>query len=252
MLTMEAKYSIVSSWLRNSFDHKIIVWYFKSQYELHPWLLLSVGPCSWCSCLPLLVCNTIQRSSKVRFDDLGHQDFKHPLPVWSDKSSFYFHEQSLDMLSQTENDRTISQHDGTLVPYSRYYSWKSKWTYTRWWIGRGGSNSWSPWLFLMTFMSGTTYQSTITFNDVTPCSLIEVNLHFEWIYGLHFQGQRATQASAQEEAGFVCYLPHTCLAYSSTVKTEAVCFSETLVNFCQITWHYIVEDSTLHSPCCWY
>jgi hypothetical protein len=41
-----------------------------------------------------------------------------------------------------------------------------------------------------------------------------------------------------------------CLAYSLTLKMVAICLSETLVNFPQVTQHYIPDDRTLHShPC---
>jgi hypothetical protein len=39
-------------------------------------------------------------------------------------------------------------------------------------------------------------------------------------------------------------------AYSSTLKMEAMCFSQTLVDFQWTTWHYIPEDSTLHNHHC--
>jgi hypothetical protein len=41
----------------------------------------------------------------------------------------------------------------------------------------------------------------------------------------------------------------SCSAYS-TLKMEAVCFSETLVAFQRTTWRYIAEDSTLHNHRC--
>jgi hypothetical protein len=37
----------------------------------------------------------------------------------------------------------------------------------------------------------------------------------------------------------------SCSAYSSTLKMEAICSSETLVDFQRTTWRYIPEDSTL-------
>jgi hypothetical protein len=37
------------------------------------------------------------------------------------------------------------------------------------------------------------------------------------------------------------------LAYSSTLKMETTCSSETLVDFQQTTWHYIPENRTLHT-----
>jgi hypothetical protein len=38
----------------------------------------------------------------------------------------------------------------------------------------------------------------------------------------------------------------SCLAYSLTLKTEAVCSSEISDSFKQTTQHYILEDRTLH------
>jgi hypothetical protein len=37
----------------------------------------------------------------------------------------------------------------------------------------------------------------------------------------------------------------SCLAYSSAMKMEATCPSETLVNFQWTTWHYIPKDRAL-------
>jgi hypothetical protein len=42
----------------------------------------------------------------------------------------------------------------------------------------------------------------------------------------------------------------SCLAYSSTLKMEAKCFSETLVDFQRTTRRYIPEDSSLHTHRC--
>jgi hypothetical protein len=41
----------------------------------------------------------------------------------------------------------------------------------------------------------------------------------------------------------------SCLAYSSTLKIEATCSSETSVHFQWTTWHYISEHRTLHNNC---
>jgi hypothetical protein len=43
---------------------------------------------------------------------------------------------------------------------------------------------------------------------------------------------------------------HSCLVYSSTIKMEASCSSETSVDFQQTTRRYISEDRTLHNHCC--
>jgi hypothetical protein len=43
-----------------------------------------------------------------------------------------------------------------------------------------------------------------------------------------------------------------CLAYSSTLKMEAICFSKMSIDFHRITGHYIAEDRTLHNHGCEY
>jgi hypothetical protein len=42
----------------------------------------------------------------------------------------------------------------------------------------------------------------------------------------------------------------SCSAYSATLKMEAICCSEMLVDIQWTTWHYIVENSILHNHCC--
>jgi hypothetical protein len=62
----------------------------------------------------------------------------------------------------------------------------------------------------------------------------------------HLEGQSTAVLAA-------CFLLVSCLAYSLTLMTEAVC-SEMSVDFCRTTWHYIPRDSTLHyssSQMCW-
>jgi hypothetical protein len=41
-----------------------------------------------------------------------------------------------------------------------------------------------------------------------------------------------------------CFMLVSCLAYSSTLKMEKICSSETLVDFHRITWCYIPEHRT--------
>jgi hypothetical protein len=42
----------------------------------------------------------------------------------------------------------------------------------------------------------------------------------------------------------------SCLAYSSTLKVELICFSEMLVDFQQTTQRYIPNDRILHNHHC--
>jgi hypothetical protein len=43
----------------------------------------------------------------------------------------------------------------------------------------------------------------------------------------------------------------SCLTYSSTVKMEAACSSETSVDFQHTTWCYIQENITIQAYDCW-
>jgi hypothetical protein len=85
------------------------------------------------------------------------------------------------------------------------------------------------------------------FWDITPCSPLKVNRRFGEKRRLHLQGRRVSQKINLSEA-----LLATCLTllyrltYSSTVKMEAICSSETSVDFQRTTRRYIPEDRTLH------
>jgi hypothetical protein len=65
--------------------------------------------------------------------------------------------------------------------------------------------------------------------DIIPCSPLKVDRRFGGTYRLH-----------------PCLPPAFMLAYSSTLKLEAACSSETSVDFQWTIWHYIPEDTTLH------
>jgi hypothetical protein len=49
-----------------------------------------------------------------------------------------------------------------------------------------------------------------------------------------------------DEHNACSFMPASCLAYFSTLKTEVVCSSEMSVDFHQTAWHYITEDRILH------
>jgi hypothetical protein len=49
---------------------------------------------------------------------------------------------------------------------------------------------------------------------------------------------------------FLCFMLVSCSAYCLTLKMEAVCSSETSVDFHWIAQCYIPEDRTLDSHCC--
>jgi hypothetical protein len=84
-------------------------------------------------------------------------------------------------------------------------------------------------------------KSTI-FQDITLCSLLKVNRHFRRTCRPHLNGRRIRGARNQNGRRWQA---EPCSAYSSTLKMEAICFSETSVDFQRTTWHYIPEDSTL-------
>jgi hypothetical protein len=76
------------------------------------------------------------------------------------------------------------------------------------------------------------------FWDITPCSPLKVNRRFGGTYGLHIQGPKLSQARNQREAGSK---QSYCLAYSSTLKMEATCSSETSIDFhIVLLFHYFI------------
>jgi hypothetical protein len=72
------------------------------------------------------------------------------------------------------------------------------------------------------------------FCDITPCSLLKIIRRFGGIYLIDLQVLLAT-----------CLRLLSCLAYSSTLKMEATCSSETSVDFLQKTRRYIPENRIL-------
>jgi hypothetical protein len=89
-------------------------------------------------------------------------------------------------------------------------------------------------------------KSTI-FWDITLCSPLNLNQRFEGIYCLHLHGRRISRA---RNLSLLClplaFTLVTCSIYSSTLKMEAIYFSETSVDIQRTTRRYIPEDGTLH------
>jgi hypothetical protein len=83
------------------------------------------------------------------------------------------------------------------------------------------------------------------FWDITPCSPLNVNRRFGGKSCLHLQDRRINRARNRHEAGSKFFL-----AYSSTFKMDAICSSETSVDFQRTTRRYIPEDGTLHNHRC--
>jgi hypothetical protein len=80
------------------------------------------------------------------------------------------------------------------------------------------------------------------FWDITPCSPLKVNQHFGGTYSLQLQGRRISLARNQRGSGWQAKPASTlvsCSAYSSTLKMEVICYSETSVDFQRTTQRYI-------------
>jgi hypothetical protein len=99
------------------------------------------------------------------------------------------------------------------------------------------ANRWN--LVVFELLTVVVMKSTV-FWDIMPCSPLKVNQRFRGAYHLHLQGRRISRARNQWQALLV-----SCVAYSSTLKMEVICFPKTSVDFQWTTWHYIPEDSTL-------
>jgi hypothetical protein len=100
---------------------------------------------------------------------------------------------------------------------------------------------------------GMIMQGTV-FCNVVLCSLVGVCWHSRGMHYPHILGQRVTQARNQAILA-ASFLFVTCLAYFLTVKMEAMCSTETLVNYKWTKWHHIPENCTLHVTeycCCLY
>jgi hypothetical protein len=72
---------------------------------------------------------------------------------------------------------------------------------------------------------------SIILRDMTLCSRVEVRLRLGESYSLNLRGrgQKVNQLSSQREGGMQRF------AYSSMLNVEAICCSETSVNFCWTT-----------------
>lgn len=85
--------------------------------------------------------------------------------------------------------------------------------------------------------------------DITPYTPVEVYWRFGITYCLHLRNLRVSQASNQQTVRrAACFFLVTCLAYSFTLKMEALC-SETSVNY-QSTQRHIPVDSILQKISC--
>jgi hypothetical protein len=97
------------------------------------------------------------------------------------------------------------------------------------------------------------FMKSSIFWDITPCSQLKVNRRFGETWRLHLQCQRIRRKRNQRENLF-CLPPEfrlvSCSDYSSTLKMEAVCSSETSVDFQRTTRRYIPQDRTLHNHRC--
>jgi hypothetical protein len=87
------------------------------------------------------------------------------------------------------------------------------------------------------------------FWDAALCSPVKVKIPFGKTYRLHLQGRRVSQARNQHEVNSKQISSCCHLAYYSTLKMEAICSSETLVDFHRITQHWISRDRNLRSHC---
>jgi hypothetical protein len=88
------------------------------------------------------------------------------------------------------------------------------------------------------------------FWGITPCTRLKINRVFGGTCHLHLQGRRRSEAINQVEEN-----SKQNLVSSSILKMEAICSSETSVDFEPTTRRYIPEDRTsqissfLHIPC---
>jgi hypothetical protein len=91
--------------------------------------------------------------------------------------------------------------------------------------------------------------------DIPPCIPLKVNRRFKGTCRLHLQDWRIRQARNQNETAAgtplltSCFMLVSCLSFSSILKMEATCSSETSVDFQRNTRRCISENRTLHNYC---
>jgi hypothetical protein len=85
------------------------------------------------------------------------------------------------------------------------------------------------------------FESSV-FWDIIPCSPTDVSVGH-----LHLQN-RISSVTNQDEAANK--QNSAFIAYSSTLKMEAICSTGTSVDFHRTTWRYIPENRTLHIHLC--
>jgi hypothetical protein len=78
---------------------------------------------------------------------------------------------------------------------------------------------------------------------VTPCSLVRVYRCCRGTFRLHLQDRMIREGIERP----YLYLAVFCLAYSSVLNMETVCFSEAFLNFYQTTLRHIPNDYSLYS-----
>jgi hypothetical protein len=66
-----------------------------------------------------------------------------------------------------------------------------------------------------------------TFWNITPCSLLKIDLRLGEAYSLNFQGRKINRTRNRHEAGSKL---DSCLVYFSILKREATGFSKTSVD----------------------
>jgi hypothetical protein len=65
-----------------------------------------------------------------------------------------------------------------------------------------------------------------------------------------FQGEHLAHCDLRREVLATCFTLVSCLAYSSTLKMEVTCSSETSVDFQRTTQRYIPKDRNIHNHRC--
>jgi hypothetical protein len=82
------------------------------------------------------------------------------------------------------------------------------------------------------------FTESIIFWDITPWTPLKVNRRFGGTYRLHLQSRKISRARNQRSV------------YFPTLKMEAICLSETSVDFQRTARRYIPEVCTLHNHRC--
>jgi hypothetical protein len=102
--------------------------------------------------------------------------------------------------------------------------------------------------YAMLSIKGELYRGRALSSVMLGCSPVKLSRRFGRTGHFHLQGRRVSKKQGARRAA--CLLLVSCFAYTSTLKMEAICSSESSIDSNQTTRCYIPECRNFHSQSC--